>query len=75
MDINLIDLPYVIYACFVLYNFCEVNKEPINEEAVRMSFYYNHEFQPPTQANGHASGSNEAEGIRIRRILTQYFDP
>lgn len=76
MDINLIDLPYVIYACFVLHNFCEVNKEPINEEAVRMSINYDREFQPPThQANGHASGSNEAEGKRIRRILTQYFDP
>ena len=40
MDINLIDLPYVIYACFVLHNFCEVNKEPINEDAVRMSINY-----------------------------------
>ena len=54
---------------------CEVNKEPINEEAVRMSINYDREFQRPTQANGHASGSNEAEGKRIRRILTQYFDP
>ena len=27
MDVNIDDLPYVIYACFVLHNFCEVNKE------------------------------------------------
>ena len=35
MDINLSDLPKVIYACFVLHNFCEVNKEPISDERVR----------------------------------------
>ena len=35
MDINLIDLPTVIYACFVLNNFCEVNKEMISDDRVR----------------------------------------
>ena len=25
MDINLYDLPNVVYACFVLHNFCEMN--------------------------------------------------
>ena len=29
MDINLDDLPTVIYACFILHNFCEINKESI----------------------------------------------
>ncbi|KAF3848896.1 hypothetical protein F7725_015393 [Dissostichus mawsoni] len=27
MDINLDDLPHVIYSCFVLHNFCEASKE------------------------------------------------
>ena len=35
MDINLSDLPTVIYACFVLNNFCEVNKESISDDRVR----------------------------------------
>lgn len=30
MDIIIDDLPFVIYACFVLYNFCESNKESIS---------------------------------------------
>ena len=30
MDINLDDLPYVIHACFILHNVCEINKEQIN---------------------------------------------
>ena len=29
MDINMDDLPHVIYACFVLHNFCEVSKETL----------------------------------------------
>ena len=32
MDINLDELPYVIYACFVLHNFCEIHNESISEE-------------------------------------------
>ena len=35
MDINIDDIPTVIYACFVLHNFCEINKESISEEQVR----------------------------------------
>ena len=32
MDINLCDLPNVIYACFVLHNFCEVNDDTIRHK-------------------------------------------
>ena len=35
MDINIDELPYVIYACFVLHNFCEFNNEIVSEERVR----------------------------------------
>ena len=34
-DINLDDLPLVIYSCFVLHNFCEENKDSVCEELVR----------------------------------------
>ena len=34
MDINLDDLTHVIYACFVLHNFCELNNEKIGEDKV-----------------------------------------
>ena len=42
------ELPAVIYACFVLHNYCELNKESINEEIVRTSIRYDREFQPQT---------------------------
>ena len=34
MAINLDELLFVIYACYVLHNFCELNNESINEETV-----------------------------------------
>ncbi|RNJ79755.1 MAG: hypothetical protein EB829_01555, partial [Nitrosopumilus sp. H8] len=60
MDINIEDLPFVIYACFVLHNFCEINKESISEERVRMAIGYDRDFQPPTAANRYRSECNEA---------------
>ena len=51
MDINLDELPFVIYACFVLHNFCELNNESINEETVEMTINYDHDFQPQTAPN------------------------
>ena len=40
MDINLDDLPYVIYACFILHNFCEHNNETISEDKVSAAIDY-----------------------------------
>ena len=34
MDLNIRDLPYVIYACFVLHNFCEEHNETVGEELI-----------------------------------------
>ena len=72
MDINLIDLPTVIYACFILHNFCEVNKESIPDDRIGAAvlndsqYYMNHRS---------SIQCNEAEGKRIRRVFTKYFDP
>lgn len=40
MDINLDELPHVIYACFVLHNFCELNNEKLGEEKVATAIDY-----------------------------------
>ena len=75
MDINMSDLPNVIYSCFVLHNYCELNNESVHEESVRSAVTYDQQFQPETIPNRYITDSNEAEGKKIRRILTQYFDP
>ena len=75
MDINMDDLPFVIYACFVLHNFCETYGESVSEERVRMAISYDRDFQPETTHNRYMTDCNEVEGKRVRRILTKYFDP
>ena len=62
MDINMGDLPNVIYACFVLHNFCEMNGETIGENNVRSTIAYGRDFQPATATYRYATDSNETEG-------------
>ncbi|XP_060759475.1 putative nuclease HARBI1 [Neoarius graeffei] len=71
MDINLDDLYYVIYACFVLHNYCELQKEPLPESSVTAARQYDQEFQPPAAADK----THEAEGRRVRRVVTMFLDP
>ena len=75
MDINIDDLPQVIYACFVLHNFCELNEEGISEEAIRRVITCDNASQPATVSNRFSTDNNEAEGKRVRKILAKYFDP
>ena len=49
MDINLMELPHFIYACFVLHNFCELSNERISEDKVSSAMDHDREFQPPQQ--------------------------
>lgn len=71
MDINLDELPTVIYACFVLHNYCEVNKETMSDEQVRTVVASEQQTQPGNQ--GRIPPSNESEGKRARRVLTKYL--
>ena len=74
MDINMDELPFVVYACFVLHNFCEINGEWIGEDKVAASMEYERNFQPVTASNNFRTECNEAEGRKIKRILTRFFD-
>uniref|UniRef100_A0A3B3D670 DDE Tnp4 domain-containing protein n=1 Tax=Oryzias melastigma TaxID=30732 RepID=A0A3B3D670_ORYME len=49
MDINLNDLPFVIYACFVLHNFCEINKDSIDDRRISEAIEHDREHQPVSQ--------------------------
>ena len=73
MDINMDDLPTVIYSCFVLHNFCEQNKELVSDEQVRAAMEDHLGSQPRQQCT--TVHSNEQEGKRTRRVLTEYLDP
>ena len=62
MDINMSDLPNVIYACFVLQNFCEDNSDSMNEDVVQSPILYDRYFQPPVSSSIRIASSNETEG-------------
>ena len=66
------ELPGVIYACFVLHNYCELKNEKIGEEKVASAINYD---QRAVVTNNFTTDCNEGEGKKIRRILTRYFDP
>ena len=74
MDINMRDLPNIIYECFVLHNYCELNKETVNEDNVQFAITYDREFQPGTTPNWYMTDCNETERKRIRRLVTNCFD-
>ena len=71
MDINLEDLPTVIYACLVLHNYCELNKESISEEQVRSALDIERQLQPENQRS--TTQGNENQAKQTRRVLTKYF--
>ena len=75
MDIHLNDLPDVIYACFVLHNYCEASKETIDEHCVLSTIRHDQDVQPSTQSNNFLIDCNEAEGKRVRRVVTMFLDP
>ena len=51
MDVKLSDLPMAIYSCFVLHNFCEMEKEPVSESRFKQGIDYHKQAQPPTTVN------------------------
>ena len=73
MDINIKDLPSVIYCCFVLHNFCERNNQSISQEEVNRAMSYDVEFQP-VKAN-QTGFSDVADGKTLRDLLKRFFDP
>ena len=74
MDININDLPFVIYACFVLHNYCEATKETMDENRVNEAIQHDKDNQPDTQTYFRADYLT-AEGKRVRRVLTEFLDP
>lgn len=74
MDINMEDLPNVIYACFVLHNYCEASEGTVDEETVLGTIQSDRDSQPLTQHNRCLPDCNEEEGERVRRVLTKYLE-
>ena len=72
MDTNLKELPN-INSCFVLINFCEERKEPINGKQVEVVIRYEKEFQPLIDG-GYKVSNNETGGKSVRQVNVKYFE-
>ena len=75
MDINLHNLPNVIYACFVLHNYCKARKENLDPRIEHKGIQHEKDSQPATELNRYLTDTNDEGGKRVRRILTKYIDP
>ena len=65
----------IIYACFVLHNFCEMNKEQLLDGVVSTAIHNNKNMQPPTQNYCYSRGTgNDIKGKRHKPIFVKYFE-
>ena len=79
IDLALQYVPIVVYACFVLHNYCEVKKCAIDPELVKLhNIIKKHKKQSGTQDADHNQDStfsaNSEEGEVVRDILRQYIE-
>ena len=49
IDINIDDIPYVMYSCFALHNYCKALKDLLAHNNICEAISYDRDFQPPTQ--------------------------
>ena len=77
MDLKLDSLPNVIYACFVLHNYCELAREGLEVDDIAEAMRSESRDQPPnpTGCNRIGCGRRDREAKNIRRIVAKYLDP
>ena len=69
------ELPFVIYACFVLHNYCEEHGEKINEMKLSTAISFERDYQPMAICNNLRTDCNELEGKRVRREVAKFLHP
>ena len=75
VDNSINELPFAIYACFVLYNYCETHGGKINEMQLSTAISFERDYQPMAICNNLRTDCNELEGKRVRRELAKVLDP
>ena len=72
VNLKLEDIPTIIYACFVLHNFCERHKIQVDNTLVQRQLATDAEQQPTSFVQSRYS-CNTAQGVRTRDVITAYF--
>ena len=68
---GLVFVPSVVYACFVLHNFCEMQNMTIEDDAVAWQVAC--DILQPEDASDHLYSFNSAEGAHVRNITPQFY--
>ena len=72
MDLKLETIPKVVYACFVLHNYCEKRSVYVDEDVVNSQIEFIRRNEAEFQNNPDPIYScNEEEGVVVRKILTK----
>ncbi|XP_028412532.1 protein ALP1-like [Dendronephthya gigantea] len=75
IDLNLDLLPTVVYACFVLHNFCEQKNCFVDQELVQQQYEVQiNNQQLAKNVPHHVFSGNLDEGDVIRNIITSYIE-
>ena len=74
MDVNIVDLPNLIYSTFIQHNFCELRRETISEQNFEAVIDFERRTQPPVAAIGWRESINMPQAKKIRGIFTAYFE-
>ena len=80
IDIDLPSVLHLIYACFVLHDYCEIRREYVRPESVDEVNAFDKEYQPPSTtyeshvAISHAPFVSETNAKSIRDIFVTYFE-
>jgi len=65
-------VPTVIYACFVLHNFCEKHGITVEDDDVARQIAHDRSMQPDTEPDC-LYAFNTAEGTHVRNVITLMY--
>ena len=72
IDLKLEKVPMVVYACFVLHNYCEQYSSYINEDIIASQIQHAKANEETTNLPDPVYSCNNSEGEVVRNILTHY---
>ena len=74
MDISFPYLQEVVHSCFILNNYCELQKEHLKEQTVEHEIRSGGIEQPTVEKYRGNNSKDEAQAKKIRSIFVKYFD-
>jgi len=73
MDIHIDNVPYVVTACCVLHNFCEVHGDLFDEDWLQENADLVNSVTDSSFDDHHYGSSSNHEGVAIRNMLVEYL--